>query len=349
MTRRLAAAAPASAATFFHSPSGNIRCVIDADVVRALRHHQARLVAAAQAPRLRVRLGQRPGGQLPWQRPFPVPERRGRPRAARSPTASRSSAGASAAARGVSGMRCVNRAQRSRVRAEQAARRSASRPARPPRGRLGRALPVARRLARGLAVTPASWPPGQSAASTRRRGFTMPTRPSTPPSRHQHGRDRDRRVERLHRRVLRAARPPRRARRGGTSSTATRGERLLLRLLDRRAPPPAARAAAPSSSRSEPTRTRTPRRRPPRRSRSGSPRGRSRCSRPDAMPALCSSASASTVAVSGATVDRQSEGEDQQPGQQLGQVVDVRVERAGSSASPAAATSGPTPMKKRGP
>ena len=75
----------------------------------------------------------------------------------------------------MTGMRCVNRttgtASRSAARG-----RGASRPP----GRLRRPRPVA----------PASWPPGQSTASTSRRGFTMPDQAEHAAERHECRRDR---------------------------------------------------------------------------------------------------------------------------------------------------------------
>ena len=69
---------------------------------------------------------------------------------------------------------------------------------------------------------------------------------------------------------------------------------------------------------------------------------------PLAVPALPSSAAASTVAVSGATVI-DSPTENTSSGGSRPLKYSTSASTVVISASPAAATSGPTPMKKRGP
>ena len=68
----LAAAAPASAATFFHSPSGNIRCVIDRTSFTRCDITNRDFLAPAEATVVRVRLGKQPGAPLPWSRAVPL-------------------------------------------------------------------------------------------------------------------------------------------------------------------------------------------------------------------------------------------------------------------------------------
>ena len=70
---------------------------------------------------------------------------------------------------------------------------------------------------------------------------------------------------------------------------------------------------------------------------------------PEAIPALLSSASASTVEVSGATVIDSPSPNTSRPGSRSVRYSTSASTRMSSSAMPHAAISGPTPMKKRGP
>ena len=189
------------------------------------------------------------------------------------------------------------------------------------------AVPVARRLPRGLLRHADELAAGAAlGGDDRGAGCGSRRSPSTPPSADEHDGDPDAEVERVDRRLLlRAVRPASavagsspggRSTANGRSSQPRRPRPRTAGLVGGRAE----RVLEPRAVLARPPARRSPR------SRSGPATRAIALLTAEAIPALCSSASESTVAVSGATTIDEPEREDEQRRQQVGPVVDVGVE-----------------------